>query len=348
MWLLSLRDLQWRRRRFAIAVGATGLVFAMSLLMAGVSTTLHNEPRRIIAAVDADAWIVAEGASGPFTTSEVIAAAAADRVADTRGVRRADPLIALHSTIRDGALKDVNLIGFRVGGVGSPPVEEGRAPRREGEAVADVALGVDPGDTVVVSGRRLRVVGLADDVTFYFGTPTLFAPIEDVQALAFGGQPLAMAIVTRGTPETVPDGLAVMTDDAVRRDLERVLTNGSESIDFMNVLLFLVAAGIVGSMIYLSALERSRDFAVLKATGAGNGGLLAGLALQAVVLSVAAAAVAAVLARLLGPTFPFEVELTAAAVARLAVVAVVIGLVASAIGFRRVAGADPALAFGGS
>jgi putative ABC transport system permease protein len=35
MWLVSLRDLQWRRRRFLIAVAATALVFAMSLLMAG-------------------------------------------------------------------------------------------------------------------------------------------------------------------------------------------------------------------------------------------------------------------------------------------------------------------------
>ena len=30
MWLIPLRDLQWRRRRFAIAVVATGLVFALT------------------------------------------------------------------------------------------------------------------------------------------------------------------------------------------------------------------------------------------------------------------------------------------------------------------------------
>jgi putative ABC transport system permease protein len=50
-----------------------------------------------------------------------------------------------------------------------------------------------------------------------------------------------------------------------------------------------VAAGIIGSIVYLSALERQREFAVLKATGAANRSLLAGLALQAVLLSAAAA-----------------------------------------------------------
>jgi putative ABC transport system permease protein len=56
MWRLALRDLQWRRRRFVIAVLATSLVFGMTLLMTGFSGSLHNEGPRIVAAVGADAW----------------------------------------------------------------------------------------------------------------------------------------------------------------------------------------------------------------------------------------------------------------------------------------------------
>ena len=57
MWLVSLRDLQWRRRRFLIAVVATALVFAMSLLMAGadavqVGTATFFEPRAPMRVVD--------------------------------------------------------------------------------------------------------------------------------------------------------------------------------------------------------------------------------------------------------------------------------------------------------
>lgn len=65
MWRVGLRDLQWRRRRFVIAVLATSLVFGMTLLMTGADVSLHNKGRRIVAALGADAWLVADGASGP-------------------------------------------------------------------------------------------------------------------------------------------------------------------------------------------------------------------------------------------------------------------------------------------
>jgi putative ABC transport system permease protein len=69
MWRVALRDLQWRRRRFVIAVLATSPVFGITLLMTGADASLHNEGRRIVATLGADAWLVADGASGPFTTS---------------------------------------------------------------------------------------------------------------------------------------------------------------------------------------------------------------------------------------------------------------------------------------
>jgi len=91
MWLISIRDLQFRRRRFSIAVAATALVFAMTLLMAGVSASLHNEPRRITDVIGADSWIVAKGTSGPFTAATVVPADAAAAIAAAPGVETADP-----------------------------------------------------------------------------------------------------------------------------------------------------------------------------------------------------------------------------------------------------------------
>jgi putative ABC transport system permease protein len=206
MWRVAIRDLQWRRRRFVIAVLATSLVFGMTLLMTGFSTSLHNEGRRIVAALDADAWLVAAGAPGPFTTSTPIRAADADRVAAAPGVERADPLVILHATIRRPAVRDVNLIGARPGGLGAPPLAEGRAVARPGEVVADTELGLRQGDRIELSGRQLQVVGLADQVTWYFGTPTLFLALEDAQAVAFDGQPLAMAVLIQGAPRTELSG----------------------------------------------------------------------------------------------------------------------------------------------
>ena len=48
MLLLGLRELQWSRRRFAVAVLATALVFALGLLMSGVSASFDNEIDRTV------------------------------------------------------------------------------------------------------------------------------------------------------------------------------------------------------------------------------------------------------------------------------------------------------------
>jgi putative ABC transport system permease protein len=153
----------------------------MTLLMAGANASLHNEGRRIVAALGADAWLVAGGASGPFTTSTPIPAAEVERVAATPGVVRADPLVVLHSTLRRPSVRDVNVIGARPGGLGAPRLAEGRPVRGSGEVVADTALGLGLGDRVELGSLELEVVGLADGVTWYFGTPTVFVAIQDAR-----------------------------------------------------------------------------------------------------------------------------------------------------------------------
>ncbi|MDP9222819.1 MAG: ABC transporter permease, partial [Actinomycetota bacterium] len=298
--------------------------------------------------IGADRWLVAAKTSGPFTTSTAIPASIAKDVATIDAGTRADAIVLLHSTLTQPTLKDVNVIGYDLTGIGAPPVTSGRKPRAPHETVADVALGLQLGQHVDLGGQRLTVVGLATGITYYFGTPTLFIPLADAQRIAFGGRPLAMAIVTRGVPHTVPAGLRVMSNDQVASDLLRPLKSGTQSIYFIDVLLWIVAAGIIGSIVYLSALERTRDFAVLKATGSTNGSLMVGLAVQAALLSLVSVAVAIVFAKLLAPIFPFAVEITLTQIFDLTLVSLAVGLFASLAGLRRAVAVDPALAFGGA
>ena len=348
MWLISLRDLQWRQRRFVIAVLATGLVFGMSLLMAGTTHTMYEEGRRIVRSFGADGWVVAADASGPFTATTPVMAAAAAEVAAMPGVEAAEPVVIMHSTINEHQPRDVNVIGYPPGSFAADDVREGRAIAVAGETVADVNLGLELGDTVRLGGRDLRVVGLDDQVTWYFGTPTLFVSLADAQAIGFGGEPLATSIVTRGVPDEAPAAMRTVTEAQVMTDLERPLKSSTDTVALLNTLLWIVAAGIIGSMVYLSAMERSRDFAVLKATGATNRTLLGGLVLQALVLSCVSAVVAAVVAAALAPLMAFSVEFPTSAYVQLGIVVIVVGLVASIAGLRRAVTVEPALAFGGA
>jgi putative ABC transport system permease protein len=100
-------------------------------------------------------------------------------------------------------------------------------------------------------------------------------------------------------------------------------------------------------MIYVSALERTRDFAVFKAVGVPTRSILGGLATQAVIVALLAALLGAGLSVLLGPLFPMRVDIPRLAFISLPVLAVGIGLLASVAGLRRAVTVDPALAFGG-
>jgi putative ABC transport system permease protein len=228
-----------------------------------------------------------------------------------------------------------------------PAVSQGRPPSTPDEVAVSSTLERGLGDEIEIASRRLRIVGIVENSTALANLPNIFLTTAGAQQLVYGGQPLAASIGIRGTLNQVPPGYRAVDRDGAIADLLRPLKVAVNSITIVAIMLWIVAALIVGSVIYLSALERLRDFAVFKAIGVPTGSILAGLALQAIIVALCAAAVGAVLSRLLGPLFPMQVIVPVQAFIALPVIAVVIGLIASAAGLHRAVAVDPALAFGG-
>jgi putative ABC transport system permease protein len=343
MWRVGLFDLVHRRRRFVLAVLAASLAFGLSLLMTGIVQHLRNETDRIIALFEADQFVVAADGTGPFTTTRLLPASTADAIAAGGGVERADPFIQARDELKG---KDVNVLGVVPGGLGAPPVADGRPLAASGEVITDDTLGYDPGDQITLADRTVTVAGVSHNTTYYFGQPTVFLPLEDAQEAYLYGQPLATAVAVRGTVATPPEGTQVLDPRATHDDLNRPQKSGTQTVTIINSLLWLMAAVIVASMVYLTALERSRDIAVFKAMGTSNARLYADMAVQGLVLALAACIVGAFVALGLARVMPFGVEIPGAAYVQLAVVGIVVGLIAAFIGLRRAVHIDPALAFG--
>jgi putative ABC transport system permease protein len=338
----ALRDLQWRSKRFVIAMFGVALVFAMGLIMTGLSASFSLEVDRTLAAIDAGAWAVSTDASGPFTSFTPMPA---DIVEDDDS----SALMVLRQTItHDGDVSDIIVIGVEPAQLGSPHARDGADLAGTGEAVVDEDFGVaEIGESFELGGVPFTVTGTVSGQRLYAGLPVIYIPLHDAQTIAVRGQPMATAFLFSEVPSSVPAGMKTMSNDEVRTDVLRPLKDARSSINFVRVLLWLVAATVIGSVLYLQAMERTRDFAVFKATGTSTAAIGLGLALQAVVLSLAAALVAAVMAVLLAPMFPMHVEIPASAFALLPVVTVVVGLLASLLALRKTATVQPALAFGG-
>jgi putative ABC transport system permease protein len=145
----------------------------------------------------------------------------------------------------------------------------------------------------------------------------------------------------------VPEGFAVRTPGEIDEDGLRPLDGAISSINIIRVLLWFVAAMIIGTMVYLSALERRRDVAVLKAVGGSTTQLGGSIALQGALTALGAALIAAVLQLALVPVFPLEVTVPVRAFFQIPVIAVLVSLLAGGVGLRKAVATDPALAFAG-
>lgn len=343
VWRVAVKDLLFRRRRFITSVLATSIAFGLALLLAGAEEHLRRESERIVELFAADQFVVAAGSAGPFSTTRLLPASTADALRADPAVVSADPFVQVREVVD---AKDVNVLGLTPDGAGWPEPVDGRLPAASAEVIVDELLGADVGDTIALGGRDATVVGISRDTSYYFALPTVFAPIADVQQAFLAGQPFATAIAVRGAPATAPADTAAYDERAVIGDLRRPLKSGTETIRIISVLLWIMAAGVVASMLYLAVTERSTDFATSKAMGVTNRTLFAGLAVQGLVLALAATAIGAVIALLIAPVFPFPVEIPVSAYITIAVVGVAVGLLASLIGLRRTMRVDPALAFG--
>ena len=208
-------------------------------------------------------------------------------------------MITARATIGTTSLNDVNLLGYVPGGVGAPEVTEGRAPKRAGEIVVDE------------QARRRRRRRGRDQRQARAGRRQDRRPplqlrrphgLHDARRRA---EPLVRRAAARQrgrSPRDVPrerlDGLERAHERPRSRpicsDRRRAASSRSTS---SRCCCGSSPPGIIALIVYLTALERVRDFAVLKATGTSNATLFGALALQAVVLSLVSAVVAIAIAQ---------------------------------------------------
>lgn len=345
MLLLTLRDIQYRASRTAIVVASTSLVFALVLLMTGLSAQFGREPRDTVATLGDANWVLAPGSTGAFTS----AATLPDGTIESMGTVGPDlgPLAYGRYVLaaEEGPL-DIVVIGFVPGALGTPRDVTGSDHPGAGQAIVAEAAGVEVGDTVTLGDREFAVVGTVPSATLFAGMPVVLLELSEAQAVLFGGRgAVSAALISRDVQ--APDGLAVLPSELVAEDALRPLDGAIGSVNLIRALLWLVAAMLIGAVVYLAALERTRDVAVLAAVGVATRTVAASLALTALVIALASSAIATLLYRVLEPVFPLPVHVEPSALVQLPVVAVVVAILASIAGVRRIARVDPALAFAG-
>ena len=348
---IALKDLRWRIRRVVIAVLGASVVLAMALVMSGLSAGFDNESARTVSLARASGWVVDEGGTGPFLQPSPLTEPQVKSIVAQVGEEHAAPMLFGRQSVLDangravGTHEHVNLVGVVPQRIGSPNVVDGNGLSGRGQAVVDKTLGLRIGDAMLLGTRTFRIVGKVSGARLLAGVPNVYVSLDDAQTMAFGGRNLATAVVV-DRPIVPPKGTKVLSNHDAKVDGLRPVVNAQKTIAMVRSLLWLVAALIVGSVMYLSALERTKDFAVLKGMGARSSSLGGSLAVQAAALGLSSSLIGAGLAVLIAPLFPLEAEIPGSAFMLLPLIAVTIGLVSSLGAAKRMFSVQPALAFG--
>jgi putative ABC transport system permease protein len=349
MLAITLADLRFRYRQFLIAVIGTGVVLAMAVLLSGLAEGFRSEIHGTVGAVGADRWVLSEQAHGRITSVSTFDDAAVGQVAAAPGVTESDGIVVLpQEVMRAGSrLITLNVLGVVADGMGAPRVTSGDPLRGNGQVVVSTRARVGRGSTVQFGTTSFRVVGTVRGRTLNGGTPVAYMTLTDAQATLLGGRPVVTAVVTKGVPASVPAGLVSLSTSKVESSTLSSLSSAVSSIGKSRTMMWIIAAIIVAALIYVSALQRVRDFAVLKALGSSSRALFVSLCLQAVIVTLLGAAVGIVLSQFMTGVFDQPVTVPTIAYTTLPVVAVAVGLVASLVALRQATGADPAKAFAG-
>jgi len=336
MWLLVLRDLQYRRWRVGLTIVLMAIVMTLLFIMSGLVTQFNTEPFMATERTGGDSnWVVAQGTGGPFTSPQPVDAARFNAVPG-------DSVLVAPSAINGVR---ITLVGRSYENLDEPRLTAGRYPATNGEVLVDATTELAIGDQVTVGGLPGSVVGTTDDATVLAGVPLVFVTLEFSQQAAVGGQDLVLAKLTDQTPN-LPADLKLMTAQMVGDDALLPLDGAIASVTLVRALLWLITVIIIAAIIYITALERTRDFAVLKAVGAKTRDLGTSLLVQGVLMTLIAVAVAGVLQTFIAPSFPLKVRVPSSAWLTIGGGAAVAALAAGLAGVMRVKSTSPAEAFG--
>ncbi len=312
------------------------IVITLLFIMTGLVNQFRTEPFLAAERIGSNrSWLVAETSTGPLTSPSAAPVGAVD------GIEGAEPILIGMASLNGGR---VSLVG-RANNLDEPVITEGRYPEADGEILVDESGGWDIGEVVDLGGRDATVVGTTNDATMLAGLPIVFSQLSHAQTILVDGQPIVTGALLDRPVEPIPTGMKELTATDVGDDGLVPLEGAISSVGLTQALLWLMTLIIIAAVIYVSALERTRDFAVLKAVGADDRMLGATLVIQGVLITLLAVAIGAVLQLFLAPVFPMTIRVPGRAFWQLPLGGVIVAIAAGIAGARKAANTPAAEAF---
>jgi putative ABC transport system permease protein len=361
---LARRALLEDRRRAALAAGGVAAALLLVFMLQGifdgamrqVTAYLRSSPAAVIVSQkNVRTMHMSVSALAPDTPAAV---AQIEGVAWAEGIRFTTTFLVAG----DGNQQLSYVIGYDVDGRSGPRrLTSGHAPRTGEIIIEEIAadrLGLSVGDRVTVFGDEFRVSGLfrggtsITNSTAFIDTRDFAARRGDSIAYVLAGaeQGVDADRLSQRVAAALPADTVQTRAQFAHEEASLVKDMSADLMQIMSTIGFLIALAVIGLTLFTLTLAKLREHAIVKALGGRNRRLAAVVLAQAawsVGLAVALSTVLAVaLGKLVGRINPaVSIAIEPASVTRIALAALVIGVLGAVIPLRRVAVVDPASAF---
>lgn len=367
MLLLAVRNLFQSRTRLLMSSGGLALALLLILSLDAIVTGAESQITAYVDHAGADVWVSQPGVRNLHMATSTLPASTVSRVAAVDGVASVIPIQYMTSAVTTGHGQHIAYV------IGLPPDPASGGPWRmyrgaalptHGEVVIDRtvadAAGLRIGDGVTILHDRFRVVGMAEGTASIVNS-IAFITFADFVSLGRGADSASFLLVRvsgSAAPETVAarierevGGVTAQSRTAFAAQERRVVADmTTDLVDIMNLIGLLIGLAVMALTVYTTTLSRRAEYGVLKALGARGrdlyrvviGQSLIGLVLG-LVTSLTLVLLLAVVVPLVRPTL--ELEVTAASVAKVSVMAIAIAALSAGLPVAQVARLDPAAVF---
>lgn len=313
-WRVSWRELVRHPLRTSLAAAGVAVATAMLVDMLMLGGGIQRSFNELLAAGGYDVRVTPAGTL-PFDTEATLPGADSLRrlLAAGPGVEGVAPVLGANLLAAGAAAGDTLrffVLGVDPGEQGLYRMVEGRQPRSDDELVLGLetaeAAGVGPGDTLrLASGRALGgggarsfvVVGTAEFLYASRDERPLAIPLGSLQALT-GRRDRVSFFMVRTAPSATADETAAALDRRLvgARALSsgRLVERARQRLSYFRQLALILGAVslvttglLVGTIMAVSISERVGTLAALRAVGVARRHLLAGLALESLLLCTA-------------------------------------------------------------
>lgn len=350
-----------------ISIGGVAFSVMLILVLLGLYRGWDEKLTEYVTTVDADLWVVQNGAADMFHSPSIITDATTDRVRATAGVTDLAKLYGVRVGFDlNGKEAHTMIMGYdTTRGVGGPKkVVEGKSTPERGDIIIDEVFAFKEdlavNDELTILDKTFRIAGISTGgnlVSFQYAFMTQDDAAELLKMPGLTNYLLldlknandADEIITT-LEEQNPD-IMVLTKPEFGVKNERLITE--TFLPIIQVLVgigFIVGLVVISLTIYTATIEKAREYGVIKAIGARNRHLyriifeqsaiagLAGFALGSV-LTLAAS----VVAKRFEPSFITSYAWQDVAMVFGAAVLMIIG--SAYIPIRRILSIDPAIVF---